>query len=372
MRFWIGLSMLLAVTTGCGSSDEGGDTPGGTDAPRAVPEFGAAPTVAIVGSSDDGLDVPRDLAFHPDRPDELWIVNRGDYSMVIFSAAGTGAQDAEKRIDRDSSHFMAEPAAFAFGDTQDAVGDGMVSTFASCQESRNSYGGDVSDGDDFMGPVLWPGDLDLFAEVNQSNNLLGSHLDMLHQSPLCMGIAHAKGNQYWLFDGSNARLTWYDFETAHGYGEDDHSDGRVRRYEDVILDRVANVPSHIEVAADGTLFVADTGTGRVLWVDPAPASETGVLPFNFEPLDEFTTYAGATVEERVTGLDQPSGVLLVDDRLFISDHATGEVIAFDAATGEELARVDVGVGVMGLALGPDGRIWFVNGKTDELGQIVPG
>ena len=30
---------------------------------------------------------------------------------------------------------------------------------------------------------------------------LGSHLDMLHNTPLCMGIAHEAANRYWVFGG---------------------------------------------------------------------------------------------------------------------------------------------------------------------------
>jgi outer membrane protein assembly factor BamB len=263
---------------------------------------------------------------------------------------------------------MEEVSAIGFGDPDTTVDDHPISTFATCQESRNTYN-DTEPANDFMGPALWPGDLDLFAAVNQIDGTLGSHIDMLHQSPLCMGIAHEGANRYWVFDGSNERLTWYDFQVPHGYGGDDHSDGKVRRYEDVILRRVPDVPGHLEVAVDGTIFVADTGNGRVLHVDPAPAVETDPLVQFVEPLAEFAEYRGAVVDELVTGLTEPSGLLLSGSRLFVSDHATGEILAFDAATGDPLGSVDVGAGVMGLAIGPDGRIWFTNGDTDEMGRI---
>lgn len=362
MRASLGLLLLAA----CHGADDHA-SPGAT----APPELGTAPTVEIVSAASDGLDVPRDLAFHPDHPDQLWVVNRADDSMVIYTDPGGPSQTSEKRIDVYAFHFMEEVSSIAFGAPDDTVDDHPISTFGTCQESRNTYDGE-SEPNDFMGPALWPGDLDLFAEVNQVPQSLGSHIDMLHESPLCMGIAHETANRYWVFDGRNGDLVWYDFEVPHGYGEDDHSDGRVRRY-DVPLARVPDVPGHLEMDADGVgVFVADTGTGRVLRVDPSTAQESEELDWIAEPLGEYTAYTGATVRELVTGLGEPSGLARVDDRLYVSDHATGDVIAFDAGTGEELGRVQVGAGVMGLAIGPDGRIWFVNGETDEVGVVVPG
>ena len=47
------------------------------------------------------------------------------------------------------------------------------------------------------------------------------HFDMLHESPLCMGIVHDPetatpyGHVYWAFDGLDAMLMRYDFERPH-------------------------------------------------------------------------------------------------------------------------------------------------------------
>ncbi len=360
--WWLGPLVLAAAC-----SDGADDTAAGVAPP--LPEFGANPTPTVLSSRADGLDVPRDLAFHPDRPDELWVANQGDDSMVLYFGPGTGTQTAEKRVDVYANHFMEEVSSIAFGAPDNTADDHEISTVGTCQESRNTYN-DTAPPNDFMGPALWPADLDLFAEVAQTGFLLGSHLDMLHQSPMCMGIAHIVGNKYWVFDGQNAALTWYDFQVPHGYGEDDHSDGLIRRYSDVVLTRVPDVPGHIDTDGSGRVFVADTGTGRILRVDPEPAAEVGSLSQFFEPLDEFTEYRGAIVDELVTGLDEPSGIAFVDGRLYVSDHGSGDLIAFDAETGAELGRVAVGAGVMGIALGPDGRIWYANGEADEVGQIV--
>ena len=67
------------------------------------------------------------------------------------------------------------------------------------------------------------------------------HTDMLHESPLCMGIAHdhaavSRGpqggtgyrNVYWAFDGGHRQLVRFDFESDHGPGSIDHSLANVR------------------------------------------------------------------------------------------------------------------------------------------------
>ena len=98
-----------------------------------------------------------------------------------------------------------------------------------------------------MGPALWPSSLDHYAVENQeSGGLLGSHLDMLHESPLGMGVAHDVENAYWYNDGFYGELVHYDFNEDHDTGEDDHSDGVVKRYTEINLTRVADVPGHMD------------------------------------------------------------------------------------------------------------------------------
>src|SRR5690606_3474583 len=102
---------------------------------------------------------------------------------------------------------------------------------------------------DFMGPTLWSADLDIYAQTNPAavdflGFDLGSHLDMLHESPLCMGIAWVSDNVYFTFDGLTGSISRYDFVEDHGAGFDDHSDGIVERFVDAGVSRVEGVPSH--------------------------------------------------------------------------------------------------------------------------------
>ena len=76
---------------------------------------------------------------------------------------------------------------------------------------------------------------------------LGSHYDMLHESPLCMGIAWEKDNVYWVFDGHNQSIARYDFQEDHGMGFDDHSDGIIGKYVTGEIQREPDIPSHLHL-----------------------------------------------------------------------------------------------------------------------------
>jgi hypothetical protein len=225
-----------------------------------------------------------------------------------------------------------------------------------------------------MGPALWPADLEIYAEVNQNpwGSLLGSHLDMLHQSPFCMGMVWDSGNAYWVFDGKNNGLVYYDFADDHGPGGDDHSDGIVRRYSDVEPTRIENVPGHMALNHDtGELFIANTGAGEVLWVDTTSGEDNGSLPLSMEYLDEFTEYSGTDFQVFSDDFEEPSGVWLHGDVLFVSDHATGEIVALDM-DGAEIERIETGATeIMGITVGPEGHLWYVDAGEDELIRVDP-
>ena len=175
-----------------------------------------------------------------------------------------------------------------------------------------------------------------------------------------------------MFDGKKGQLVYYDFQEDHGLGGDDHSDGIVRRHVDVSLTRVADVPGHMVRDANGLLYIANTGEGTVLRVDPSTAEEVGQATGALEPLAEYTRYSGATIEEFADGLDEPSGLVLLDDgRVFVSEHGSGDIVALDSE-GDEIDRMDSGAdGLMGLEMGPDGFLWFVDSDTDRLIRVDP-
>jgi sugar lactone lactonase YvrE len=339
------------------------DDDGGSDGGSDVPELGS--TLTVIATAADGLATPRDLQFAPDHPDQLWTFDTDIHGVVILFDPGTPEQRAETRIDTYAQHFMSHVSSAAFGaDNQ----------FSSCQESRNDWNGGPQPPDDFMGPTLWSADLDIFAAVNQdpSDPLEGSHLDMLHQSPLCMGIAHEADAIYWVFDGLSGDIVRYDFMTNHGPGGSDHSDGTIHRFLDADVTRVEGVPGHMVLdPASAILYVADTGAGRVMALDTQSGEVTGPLGGDWDGVHAYDGVEGATWEPVVTGLQRPSGLALADGRLFVGDHATGEIVAFDL-DGTELGRMQTDAeGLMGLEIGPDGKLWLADGAGDRIVRVDP-
>lgn len=186
-----------------------------------------------------------------------------------------------------------------------------------------------------------------------------------------MGIAHESGNVYWAYDGLNGHLVRYDFKSDHGPGGGDHSDGSIRRYLNAVIDRVEGVPGHLQLDPDTRLlYVADPGSGNVMVLDVDSGASNGPLSGNWDGVGDYSGWDGASWTPLVGGLSAPSGLLLHEGRLFVGDHDTAEIIAFDL-DGHELGRVSTpAVGLMGLAIGPDGNLWYADGGGDEIVRIT--
>ena len=252
---------LFSLVSSVQASEEG-DT---------VAQFGTGFDEVVIADSTDGLFDPRDLEFHPGRADELWIANRGDDSITIVHNTGLDDQYSENRKDSHAYHFLEEVSAIAFG----AYHPEFDWQWGSAQETGNTFCGQIQQ-NFFMGPTLWPSSLNHFAVENQNNGngLLGSHIDMNHESPNGMGIAHDSGNAYWYNDGYYGELVYYDFVEDHDTGEDDHSDAIVRRYSDVSLTRYAGVPGHMIL--DDELEFLYTFFSTTFWVNVSTATKSKV------------------------------------------------------------------------------------------------
>ena len=341
-----------------------------------IAQFGHGFVETILATSDQGLDVPRDLEFHPaeNRNDELWIVNRADDSAVILHETGTPQQHSEERLDSHRYHFMEEVSAIAFG----AYDDEFDHQFATAQESRNTYN-NQAEPNDFMGPALWPSSLDHFAVEHQNDGLLGSHTDMLHESPLGMGIAHDSGNAFWYFDGFYGHLVYYDFQEDHDTGMDDHSDGIVRRYSEVELTRTPDVPGHMILDDEsGILYISDTGADRVLWVNTHDTSITTTdIMDDDSRLEELAEYSRITnVEWGIldSGISLPSGISLYEDTLFVGSNADNTISAYTLADDGKSATLVETVNtnadsLMGLEIGPDNALYYVDAEKNTVVRI---
>ncbi len=347
-----------------------------TEEITVVPQFGTAFEEIVIADASDDLDDPRDLEFHPGNADQLWIANRATDSISIVHNTGLSNQYSENRRDSHRNHFLEEVSAIAFGDYHPE----FDYTWGSAQETRNTYCGQGTP-NNFMGPTLWPSALTHFAMEHQNDNLLGSHIDMNHESPNGMGIAHDSGNAYWYNDGYYGELVYYDFVEDHDTGEDDHSDAIVRRYSDVSLTRYAGVPGHMILDDDsGILYISDTGANRIVWVNTHDTSYNVLNimndPSRLEPLAEYSRITGIEWGVLASGLSAPSGIALDDGRLFVSLNANGKIVAFDLSTdgksASEVASIQTSASsIMGLEIGPDGRLYYVDNGQDEVLRINP-
>ena len=349
-----------------------------TPAPRPGPELGngdyspSSVDFTEIAAPASGLNRPTDLAFNPLRPDELWVVNAGDDSVVIVSAASTLSRTTERRKDGYALHFMANPSSIAFG--APATSFGKPGTFATCQESRNSYGGAAAP-NDFMGASLWSSDLTVFAKLNP--NGLGSHLDMMHDSPLCMGIAHEANNTYWAFGGLSNSIIKYNFAGDNGIGNDDHSDGEAYQYITGQLKYAPGIPSHLAFRqADPSLFIADTGNSRIVKMDTSSGTRGQALS-SFEPMAAHYQMEGAVVSEVITKssllLQKPSGLELKGDLLYVSDNQNGRISVF-TLSGERVNYLDTGLAagsLSGMAFGPDGKLYLVDMVGNRVLRVDP-
>lgn len=312
---------------------------------------------------DASLKQPIDLGFDPSAPERLWVINRQDDSVVIITNAGTKSMSFDRLKDPAAAHFMANPPAFEFGAVDETYGQ----TFGICGDNDNG-------GDDFMGPALFSSDLDVFATQNEETGL-GSHLDMLHSTTFCKGIAHVEANFYFAFNGEKGSLDLYDFADDHGPGWDDHSDGHIWRYAEGWVRGVDGVSSHMDYDPETELlYVADTGNRRVLILDVTSGVEGDTFG-GLEPVETRAEVLDAELGELVGAetLESPSGLELHAGLVFLSDNATSKFYAFDK-DGEEIRTLETGLpagSLGGFTFGPDGRLYFVDILGGRVLRIDP-
>ena len=333
--------------------------------------FWGTPTVEVIADDDQDVLVPRDLAFHPD-PDrnELWIINKdventGGSTVRLFDPNGGANMSWLWQRDPNAWHFMSIPSGIAFAD------NGNFAT------SPGVFDANHNGPPPFTGPTLWSSDPAIYAQAGFGP--LGSHLDMVHANPNSQGIAHDFWNRFWVVDGYNSDIVMNDFRMDHGPGQDYHLDAIIRRYADFSITKDPNdhIVSHAVLQkTSGWLYVVDHGGQRVLRLNTNTGSVSGPGAFTvYEPYAEYSTVTGYEWDVVVSsGLAQPAGIDIIGDRLLVSDHATGEIIVYDLAdpTFAEMGRIATGSpGIMGIEVGPDGHIWYVNATLHQMGKVVP-
>jgi hypothetical protein len=319
----------------------------------------------IVGPSNLVAN-PTDLDFHPVLSNmELWVINKGtensgSSTVTVFNAGATN-QTSVKKTDGNAWHFMSLTTGLAFSQN------------GNWGSAPGVYDANHNGGNAFTGPALWSSNMSIYAQPSGGN---GSHLDMLHLSPYCQGIAAEEDNVFWVFDGYNKDIVRYDFGEDHGPGADDHSDGIVHRYSDVTVEKDPNnvVVSHLILdQAKKWLYVVDHGNNKVFRMDITSGAEGGTpsYPMN-EPIQEYKRFTGYTYENVAVGLSKPAGIDIIDNRLIVSEYESGDIIIYDISSmpAVELGRITTGkTSVQGIKIGPDGRIWFVDKNTNAVYRI---
>jgi hypothetical protein len=200
---------------------------------------------------------------------------------------------------------------------------------------------------------------------------------MLHESPRSQGIAHEKDNVYWVFDGNGFDIVRYDFAADHGPGNDYHSDAIVKRYSEnqVLKDPNDKVVSHLVLDKETNwLYVVDYGNQRVIRINITSGSQGGAASFvGGEALAQYYHVVGYTQENVVvSGLLQPAGIDIIEDRMLVTDYETSDIIIYDISTmpAVELGRINTGAtGIMGVKIGPEGRIWYVDYDANKLYRV---
>src|SRR3954454_10462048 len=112
--------------------------------------------------------------------------------------------------DGNAWHFMRRPTSIAFGE------NGNLST---CGEARTDNYEDEAI--DYSGPVLWSSDPAIFG-VTPEPDQNGTHIDMLHESPYCMGPTSERDTVCRPFNGGRAGLDRCQCHEPHVIGGEDH------------------------------------------------------------------------------------------------------------------------------------------------------
>lgn len=343
-----------------------------TEAGPGIPNYldqylGGGITIETIASTSEQVSDPTDLDFHPVLSNnELWVVNRGTEnsgsSTVTISNAGEASQSEIRKTDGNAWHFMSLTTAMAFSNN------------GNWGSAPGVYDANHDGGAPFTGPALWSSDMSIYAEPSGGN---GSHLDMLHASPYCQGIAAENDNVFWIFDGNSSDIVRYDFAEDHGPGNSYHGDAIIRRYSD---NTVAKDPSNVIVShmvldqEKQWLYSVDHGNQRVIRLDITTGTNLGNnAQFSAnEPVVEYSRIEGYTQEDVVTGLSKPAGIDVIEDRMIVSEYVTGEIIIYDISVmpAVELGRLSTGLSsVQGIKIGPKGRIWFVDGNSNGVYRI---
>ncbi|MBN4050173.1 hypothetical protein JYT28_00295 [Desulfobulbus sp. AH-315-M07] len=378
--------VALLLMVGCGSTapvnnddDDGGSVVPEPD-PITIALLGGGThdilnvELTVVGTGDgDGLNLPRDLAFNPLVPGELWVVNTTDESMVVFNNAGDPGQTSQKYVNAGGSeHFFARPAGIAFSSN---------GNFATIHETDMTT--QPSTPADFMGPTMWTSNRSVFDGGH------AGHLDMLHNSPNGVGIAWQMENTFWVFDGYHGAITRYQFNSDHGPGGSDHSDGVKTRFVEGLVARTPAVTGGLLFDnLTGYIYICDTGNNRIAVLDPNTGTPGGAMGPNYDEGTTQTAVNGAVINTFIDpalntlgGVPAahfwPSGIAIWGEGetryMYVSDVQTGTVYGYSMVTGELVDYLPLGLpdgSLMGIEFDSQGRLYAADSMGNRILRIA--
>lgn len=350
--------------------------------PIAAPIGPGATITTVVESSGNwqSTGLSFEPSSDPSRADRLWVSQRRppvegvceeedpdlDYcrtlpGSVLVVQRATTTPAVHRSQDPNAWHFMRRPPGIAMG---------MEGRFATCGEARTGNWDD--DDASFIGPTLFSSNLDEFGIQPPEKN--GSHYDMLHATPFCMGIAHERNNVFWLTNGLTGTLDRYDFGEDHGPGNDDHSDGKIEHYAPGAITRVPYVPSHLAVyQPTGDVYAADTGGNRLVRLNPNYNTSASPFTPNYDGVAYHVNVHDVDVDTFGPVINQPTGLVFIANILYVASSTDSMIFAL-SLDGTVAGEFDTGLptgSIGGLAVGPDHRIYLTDLLTGNVLRIEP-
>lgn len=331
----------------------------------------ASVTLTEIYSTKSSKQELIDLAFNPKDPTEVWAVAYFDDSTHVGKGVTADSKGTWTQYhDPAAAHFMHKPPAIAMGEAP---------FWGVCGDNDNSQNDPRNEPNYFMGPAMMTSDLTIFSKPTKPEgdpSELGSHYDMLHNTTFCRGIAWQEANIYWAFNGQLGSIDKYNFNKPHEPGGDDHKDGEIYRYALGKVKGVDGIPSHVFYdESDKMLYIADTGNARIVKLDTTKGAMGKELPLRNEILKANGVMNDTDVEVVVSeGLEQPAGIEVKNNLIYVTDAATGFFHVFDKS-GKEVRKLDTGLpkkSLAGFTFGPDGKIWFVDRNRSKVLRIDPG
>ena len=187
------------------------------------------------------------------------------------------------------------------------------------------------------------------------------------------GDQWAGDQAFWVFEGLTNSIALIDFKEDHGPGFDDHSDGVMFRYAKGNVLRLPGVPSHMVYDDEKVYYTFDTGNRRIGVLDVSVGGAAGTRLNVKEPgtvLVELSDGAEVVSLPGTDGLlNAPSGIAIHNDLIYVTDAATGYIVAFNRS-GEIVDWLDTGApGLFGLTLNEKGEIFVIHGPENLVVKI---